>query len=305
MSVLGKRQNLVQQCKNVADECYRRAFAVYSETLRTNWFYAVFLVLTSVSMFFLFKVSRAQGLPILWIVLTILFAFLLLSFYKARVDLRIPSKRGWVLTNIGVILIGIPIFSYLYKATGLLTLMPLLLVETYYDYEVKKSGMAIRKSYFTTLVLMGIFSMAIAPYAVGIMELKTSVLLAFYSSSIAIYSVILTIIVTFLATQVKYLNSRSRTSNEVDRSFNFSAGLVGLVRICIVFILVTIAALITGMYTSDMPGSNLIASQLNLDSLLKFYPIVMLGLVAVSFPVVCIYMYSLITNYLDGKVSAK
>jgi hypothetical protein len=52
------------------------------------------------------------------------------------------------------------------------------------------------------------------------------------------------------------------------------------------------------MYTSDIKNPpNLIATQLDWNTMGKLYPIIMLGMVSVSFPAVFMYMLSIATRY--------
>jgi Na+/H+-translocating membrane pyrophosphatase len=134
---------------------------------------------------------------------------------------------------------------------------------------------------------MGIFTMVVAPYAVGLLEMKSSILIAFYSASIAVYSIVLTIVGTFLG--IRKPNARNREQ---------STAIIGLIRMCIVFILITLIAFLTTMYTSDIKNPpNLIATQLDWNTMGKLYPIIMLGMVSVSFPAVFMYMLSIATRY--------
>jgi hypothetical protein len=175
-------------------------------------------------------------------------------------------------------------------------LLPLFLMNSYYEFEIKKTKIVRKNSYIVTIVLMSFFVMVTSLYATGLLEMKSSVLIAFYSASIAVYAIIITIFGTFLSASV--INAKEKLANGV----SIKDTLIGLIRMCIVFILVTLVAFLTGMYTSDISNPpNLIIAKFGLDSLLKFYPIIMLSIVATSFPAVFIYTYELIKNYLGER----
>jgi hypothetical protein len=58
------------------------------------------------------------------------------------------------------------------------------------------------------------------------------------------------------------------------------------------------------MYTADTPvGPDVLSSKLGWTSLGILYPIIMLGLVAVSFPALFTYMYLIINYYLKNQES--
>lgn len=302
MLLVNKRRRQFQSAKSTIDGLGNKVknglVSFYNKMVRTNYFYLVYFILLSCSLFFLYKVKipNANGLQGIWIILAFLTTFLLFRLYKDRRVLGIHNKFDGMWANIIVTVVFCPAFAYFIKAPIMLMLMPLLIVIPYYDDEIKKSRMAIGKYYFTTLAIMGLFTIVISPYAVGILEMKSNILSAFYSASIAVYAIILTIVGTFLSTSIRSI----QRLNIEKQDFRFDVAIIGLIRMCMVFILITLLAFLTGMYTSDTNPTNLTASPFGfVDSLVKFYPIFMLGLVVVSFPVVFTYMYFLIENYIS------
>jgi hypothetical protein len=273
--------------KDKGNSTKNRLISAYNFMLRNNWFYFTYWLLALSSFFSLLLLTRSTGLQPLWLVLAIIFVFLMFSLYRARlaVGVRISFDGIWI--NIIVILLSTPFFAWVLKAPGFILLLPLYVVNTYYEFETKKSGLVMRKTHATTIALMGIFTMVVAPYAVGLLEMKSSILIAFYSASIAVYSIVLTIVGTFLG--IRKPNARNREQ---------STAIIGLIRMCIVFILITLIAFLTTMYTSDIKNPpNLIATQLDWNTMGKLYPIIMLGMVSVSFPAVFMYMLSIATRY--------
>jgi membrane protease YdiL (CAAX protease family) len=150
---------------------------------------------------------------------------------------------------------------------------------------------------------MAIFLLVVALYATGLLEMKSAILISFYSASIAVYTIVFTIVGTFLGFS-KSRDENLKKKTKEGKKFNRNNALIGLIRMCIIFILITLIAFLTGMYTADTPvGPDVLSSKLGWTSLGILYPIIMLGLVAVSFPALFTYMYLIINYYLKNQES--
>lgn len=301
-----KKVNLLKEISEIAKNFYDNAKNIlgsaYKNILNSNWFYLVQLVLTLATLFFLYKLSDQAEHSSYWLLLAIVFYFLMFSFYKAKIDLRKPLKFNGIWSNIVTLIVICPLLAYVLKAQQIFVVMPLFLVNSYYEYEISKTKLVRRKSYIVTIVLMGIFILVTSLYATGLLEMKSSVLIAFYSASIAIYAIIITIFGIFLGQQILNVIEQSKIRKKESNKTNLRNSLIGLIRMCIVFMLLTLIAFLTGMYTTDIHNPpNLLFTEFGIDSLLKFYPIVMLSLVATSFPAVFIYTYELVKNYLEKR----
>ena len=82
----------------------------------------------------------------------------------------------------------------------------------------------------------------------------------------------------------------------------FTRALISLMRMCIVFILITLLALITGLYRINIQPNHSFLQSINFEFLRQMYPILLLGFVSLSFPAVFIFMYAFLKKLLFSLI---
>jgi hypothetical protein len=241
--------------------------------------------------------SKLDSLWYVSCVITIFLAFILIYSYKIARFPNDVSTSGIIASTITVLIFSL--FSvFIFQIPGFLIILPLYLVLNYYHFETSKAGFKKTNSISAMATIMGVFAVVTGIYSVGLLQLKSEVLIGFYSVCIGIYTLILTIIGTVSVSKLDDL----KDINQRIHSFHFFEALKGLIRMCIIFILITLIAFLTGMFTTNQNNPpNLLALPFVFSNLWQLYPIIILGLVAISIPAVLFHMYSIITFYLSEQ----